>query len=60
MWIGGSSIPSREISEGMVIAMQVALQEVPVSHDHAEKAEEVHAELEKHMKPFTAQGNNKI
>ena len=40
----------------MVLAMQVALREVPATHDHHAQAQEVHAELEKHMQHFKMQG----
>ena len=49
-----------EVWEGMVIATQVVLQEVPIRHDHAENDLEVHAELEKHMQHFSAQGVKKM
>ena len=44
----------------MVVAMQMALQEVPENHKHYAQARQVHAELDKHMQYFKMQGKKKM
>ena len=49
-----------EILADIVLAIQVALQDMSVGHDHADKAHEVHAELDKNMQYFKAQCKKKM